>query len=76
MNELAVLERRLNKIGIKIELMGNIPWIYLVRVNGNTVRQSDFTAHYGFTIAWTVCENKIMLDHNTKRIFEIIRKYK
>lgn len=76
MHDLAVFQRRLKRIGIKIELASNVPWVYLVRVNNNTVRQSDFTAHYGFTIAWAVCENKIVLDHDTKRIFEIIRKYK
>ena len=27
---------RLRKIGIDVELIGNIPWIYLRKVNGNT----------------------------------------
>ena len=74
MNELAVLERRLNKIGIEIELMGNIPWIYLTKVNGNTVQEPDFTANHGFVIAWN--KNNIELVSNRKSIFEIIRKYK
>ena len=74
MNELAVLERRLNLIGIKIELMGNVPWVYLTKVNGNTINKSDFTANHGFTIAWN--RDTIELDSNRKRIFEIIRKYK
>ena len=74
MNELAVLERRLNKIGIEIELMGNVPWIYLTKVNGNVIDKSDFTANHGFTIAWN--RDTIELDSNRKRIFEIIRKYK
>lgn len=77
MHSLEVLQRRLNTIGIEIELASNVPWVYLTKVNGNAVRESDFTAHYGFTIAWSHhgCD-KIMLDHNTKRIFEIIRKYR
>jgi hypothetical protein len=74
MNELAVLERRLNKIGIEIELMGNVPWVYLTKVNGNVIDKSDFTANHGFTIAWN--RDTIELDSNRKRIFEIIRKYK
>ena len=74
MNELVVLERRLNKIGIEIELMGNMPWVYLTKVNGNAVRESDFTANHGFVIAWN--RNNIELVSNRKSIFEIIRKYK
>jgi hypothetical protein len=76
MNELAVLEKRLNKIGIEIELMGNVPWIYLTKVNGNTVQESDFTANHGFVIAWVLNVDKVELDSNRKHIFEIIRKYK
>lgn len=74
MNELAVLERRLNKIGIEIELMGNVPWVYLTKVNGNAINKSDFTANHGFVIAWN--RNNIELVSNRKSIFEIIRKYK
>ena len=77
MHDLAVLQRRLNRIGIEIELASNVPWVYLTKVNGNAVRESDFTANHGFTIAWLdSATDKIILDHNTKRIFEIIRKYR
>ena len=54
--------------------MGNIPWIYLTKVNGNTVQEPDFTANHGFVIAWN--KNNIELVSNRKSIFEIIRKYK
>lgn len=74
MNELVVLKNRLSKIGIEIELIGNIPWIYLTKVNNNIIDESDFTANHGFVIAWD--RDKIELDPNRKRIFEIIRKYK
>ena len=74
MNELSVLERRLSKIGIGIELSGNFPWIYLTKVNGNVINPSDYTANHGFTIAWY--KDDIVLDSDTKRIFQMIRKYK
>jgi hypothetical protein len=74
MNELSVLERRLSKIGIGIELSGNIPWIYLTKVNGNVIKPSDYTSNHGFTIAWY--KDDIVLDSDTKRIFQMIRKYK
>ena len=74
MNELVVLKNRLSKIGIEIELMGNIPWIYLTKVNDNVIDESDFTANHGFVIAWS--RDTIELDPNIKRIFEVIRKYK
>lgn len=74
MNELSVLERRLSKIGIGIELSGNIPWIYLTKVNGNVINSSDYNSNHGFTIAWY--KDDIVLDSDTKRIFQMIRKYK
>jgi len=76
MNELFTLKNRLSKIGIEIEVVGNIPWIYLTKVNNNVIDESDFTANHGFVIAWVLNVDKIELDSNRKHIFEIIRKYK
>lgn len=77
MNELTVLKNRLEKIGIKITLTGNIPWIYLESVNGNRVKYEDYNSNHGYTIAWyPIRENEeIRLDNNIKRTFKIIRKY-
>ena len=74
MNEVQILINRLKKIGIELELMGNVPWIYLTKVNGNVIDESDYTSNHGFTIAWN--RDKIELDSDTKRIFQVIRKYK
>jgi hypothetical protein len=75
-----VLERlttRLKKIGIEIELVGNYPWIYLQKVNGNRIKKEDFYyANHGFTIAFLpfqLDEKMEMLD--IKKTFYIIRKY-
>ena len=39
---------RLNKIGIKVELFGNYPWVYLDKVNGKKVTGA-FLANHGYT---------------------------
>lgn len=71
---------RLAKIGIEIEVTGNIPWIYLSHVNGNRVQPEDYTANHGYTIAWLSvrADNNegIKLDDDLKETFRIIRKYK
>ena len=79
MNELIVFKNRLEKIGIVIELKGNIPWIYLESVNGNKVKSEDWiNDNHGYTIAWYPIRNgeEITLNwHDIKKTFEIIRKY-
>jgi hypothetical protein len=69
------LRRRLLDLDIDITCIANYPWIYLDKVNGNRVKEK-FMAKHGFTIA-TVSgpAGKIELT-DTKKIFEIIRKYK
>ena len=67
---------RLEKIGITIELIGNYPWIYLHKVNGNRVLER-YQAEHGYTIAFTPIKPKQELKLlNIKYLFEIIRKYK
>ena len=78
MNEIDIFVKRLNKIGIEVELVGNIPWIYLNKVNGNLVKQEDYNANHGYTVAWCPVRlgHEPHLDSDLKRTFEIIRKYK
>jgi hypothetical protein len=69
---------RLAKIGIKIDLSGNYPWIYLDKVNGNRIKEEDYyLGNHGFTIAFLPSKigKKMELTDITK-VFEIIRKYK
>lgn len=78
MNEVDVFIRRMKRIGIELELVGSVPWIYLNKVNGNKVRPEDYNANHGYTIAWCPVrlDQRIHLDSDIKRTFEIIRKYK
>ena len=78
MNEVTIFINRLKKIGIELELMGNIPWIYLHKVNGNRVKSEDYNANHGYTIAWypVRVNQKVHLDSDLKRTFGVIRKYR
>ena len=78
MNEIEVFINRLKKIGIELELEGNVPWIYLKSVNGNKVRPEDYSANHGYTIAWYPVRlgDKPQLDSDLNRTFDIIRKYR
>jgi hypothetical protein len=77
MDPLLKLRERLSRIGIEIELVGNIPWIYLEKVNGIRVRPEDFTANHGFNIAWYPVRlgESIRLAEDPKTIIALIRKY-
>lgn len=78
MTVLDVLIERLKKINIEIELIGNYPWIYLEKVNGNTIKQKDYYfANHGFTIAFSpINDDKKLEILDIKKTFQTIRKYK
>ena len=80
MNEVEIFINRLKKIGITIELVGNIPWIYLYKVNGNKIQREDWiNANHGYTIAWypvKLGEKPQLNWHDIKTTFKLIRKYK
>lgn len=78
MNEIQIFINRMKKIGIELELVGNVPWIYLEKVNGNRVKPEDYNTDHGYTIAWHPVRlgNKPHLDSDLSRTFYIIRKYK
>ena len=69
---------RLLKIGISVELVGNYPWIYLDKVNGNKIKREDyFRGNHGFTIAFSPIRNDQKMElTDIGKVFEIIRKYK
>ncbi len=69
---------RLKKIGINVELVGNYPWIYLEKVNGNRIKKEDyFCGNHGFTIAFLpIRVGQTMELTDIRKVFEIIRKYK
>lgn len=65
---------RLAKIGIKVELSGNFPWVYLDKVNGIKVWER-FHGNHGFTVFF-LASRKGQVDQITDigRIFAKIRE--
>jgi len=50
-NRISLFVKRLEKIGIKVELIGNFPWVYLDKVNGVKI-EGSFRANHGFCIGY------------------------
>lgn len=51
MNQIETFVRRLKRIGIEVEFIGNYPWIYLDKVNGRKVT-GTYLGNHGFTAFW------------------------
>tara|TARA_R110000772_G_scaffold11545_1_gene36016 strand:+ start:1993 stop:2244 length:252 start_codon:yes stop_codon:yes gene_type:complete len=65
--------RRLKKIGIFVELSGNVPWVYLRKVNGIPVK-GLFYANHGFTaFMYPVRLGSKVRFTDRRRVFEKIR---
>ncbi len=78
-NEINIFCKRMEKIGIKLQLVGNYPWIYLDSVNGNKIKREDFVnANHGFTMGWSgiKIDSKPHLIQDRDLIFKMIRKYR
>ena len=66
---------KLRKIGIELTLVGNCPWIYLISVNGKSVKER-YLAEHGFTIAWYPTKPNYDAElTDIGEIFKVIRKY-
>lgn len=61
--------KRLEKIGIKVELAGNFPWVYLYAVNGKKVTEK-FGSYHGFTAFYA---NKSVVWSDRRAVFNKIR---
>ncbi|MGV8961875.1 MAG: hypothetical protein ACOH2V_00635 [Candidatus Saccharimonadaceae bacterium] len=75
-DKLTIFVERLEKINIKVELIGNYPWIYLNAVNGSKVTEK-FHGNHGFTIAFLpIRSGQEMQFTDISEIFKILRKYR
>ena len=72
-DKLTVFIERLAKIGIKIEIVSNFPWLYLRSINGRIVTEK-YLANHGWTLAFYGGKDVKFTD--LKKIFNLIRKYK
>ena len=75
MNKLEVFIARMKRLGIKVNVMGNAPWIYIDEINGKRVTEK-FEAEHGFTVAWYPVRLGAEIEFtDIREIFKLIRKY-
>jgi hypothetical protein len=75
MDKIEIFIKRLKKIGIEIELSGNLPWIYLDKINGVRVTEL-YSGNHGFTIGfYPIRKDQIFDFTDISEIFNLIRKY-
>lgn len=74
MEKLVTFLRRMNKLGYKLKLEFNFPWIYLSSINGKEIYEKQFSEH-----CWTIClypMNKKEINFiNLSETIKLIRKY-
>jgi len=75
-DKLTIFIRRLKKLNIDIELVGNYPWIYIDTINRKKVVEI-YRGDHGFTIAFSPIRKDQEIEFtNIREIFKLIRKYK
>jgi hypothetical protein len=75
MDILEVFIKRMKKLNIEIELVGNYPWIYIDKINGKNVVEK-FEGNHGFTIAFLpIRKEQKMKFTDIGEIFRLVRKY-
>ena len=75
MEKLDVFIKRLERVGIKVKLGMNVPWVYIDEINGKRVTEK-FQAEHGFTVAFLPIKNGAEIKFtNITKIFELLRKY-
>jgi len=75
MEQLEILKKRLDKIGIDVQFVVNFPRIYLYKINRKLVSER-YEAKHGFTIAFLpVRRDKPFQFTDLNIIFKMIRKY-
>lgn len=75
MDILEVFIKRMKKLNIEIELLGNYPWIYIDKINGKKIKEK-FRGNHGFTIAFLpIRKDEKMKFTDIAEIFRLVRKY-
>lgn len=75
MEKIDIFVKRLNKIGIDVEIWCNYPWIYIAYINKVRVTEK-FEGEHGFTCAFLPVRRDMELRFtDITEIFKLIRKY-
>jgi tRNA splicing ligase len=67
---------RLKKIGVNLELAGNYPWVYILKINGKWVKES-YQSEHGFVLCFSPKETDgdFSFAYGFSDAFKLIRKY-
>ena len=78
LEKLHTFRKRMEKLGIDVQFVGNVPWIYIESVNGNRIQKEDyFCANHGFTVGFIPVKlGEPFHFTDITEIFKLIRKYK
>jgi len=71
---LSSLQSKLSRLGINIEFMFNVPYVYLYSVNGNHVNEK-FMSDHRFTVALYKINGSVYELLDTRVLFKTIRKH-
>lgn len=75
LKSLQVFRDRMKKIGIDVEFIANLPWLYLHKINGKIVKER-YLGEHGFTIAFLpVRRDRPFHFNDLDKIFKLIRIY-
>jgi len=75
MDAIKTFMRRMERLGIMIELSVNYPWVYIKKINGMVVKER-YLGNHGFTIAFLPIKDGQSINFtDTGVIFNLIRKY-
>lgn len=76
MNKIISFHDKMQKLGIDITFVSNVPWIYIDTINGKKVTER-FQGNHGFTIAFhPIRVGQELQFTDLKEVFKIIRKYR
>ena len=68
--------RRMIKLGINIEFVGNYPWVYIEKINGKIVTER-FCGNHGFTVCFLpIRPGQKMELTDIGEIMKLVRKYR
>ena len=75
MKNLDTFIARLEKIGLKVELAMNYPWVYLEKIDGKMIKEKR-SSEYAFTLGFMPKYGEVDFSFlETQETFRIIRKY-
>lgn len=75
MEKLIIFRERLSKIGIDVEFAANYPWMYLHKINGQTVKEKHQGEH-GFTVGFVpIGSGESFRFTDLSVVFKLLREY-